>query len=124
MSYEKVTYEILILIPILIHDSVTRGIILLFYCRTMKKMDRTAKLQRRIPGEDRVKHSNKLTILCINLKLECHIYTIILLKSVCHCSQVKSQFLLDYLGRYIKLFVSTVIPSSHGFASQFGLANF
>ena len=33
-----------------------------------------------------------------------------------------TQFLLDRLGIYITLFVSTVIPSSHTFASQFGLA--
>ena len=33
----------------------------------------------------------------------------------------RSQFLLDRLGRCLKLFVSTVIPSSHEFASQFGL---
>ena len=28
------------------------------------------------------------------------------------------------IGRYLKLFVSTVIPSSHEFASQIGLAIF
>ena len=28
------------------------------------------------------------------------------------------------IGRYLKLFVSTVIPSSHEFASQIGLATF
>ena len=33
-----------------------------------------------------------------------------------------SQFLLDRLGRYLNLFVSTVGPSSHEFASQFGIA--
>ena len=34
----------------------------------------------------------------------------------------RSQFLLNRLGRYRKLFESTAIPSSHEFASQFGLA--
>ena len=34
----------------------------------------------------------------------------------------RSQFLLDRLGRYLKLFVSTESTSSHEFASQFGLA--
>ena len=42
--------------------------------------------------------------------------TISLLKSVCRTSH----FLLDRLGRYLKLFVSTVGPSSH----EFGIANF
>ena len=36
----------------------------------------------------------------------------------------RQQFLLDRFGRYLKVFVSTVITSSHAFASQFGLANF
>ena len=45
-----------------------------------------------------------------------YIYTIILLKSVCR----SSQFLLDRLGRCIKLFVSTEGLSSH----EFGLAIF
>ena len=37
----------------------------------------------------------------------------------------RPQFLLDRLGRYLKLFVSTVIPFFHAFKSQFGLlANF
>ena len=35
----------------------------------------------------------------------------------------RSQLLLDRLGRYLKLFVSTDIPFSHEFTSQFGLAN-
>ena len=41
------------------------------------------------------------------------IYTIILLKSVCLSLYVnyRPQFLLDRLGRYLKMFVSTVIPS-------------
>ena len=33
-------------------------------------------------------------------------------------------FLLDRLGRCLKLFVSTVSSSFHGFVSQFGLAIF
>ena len=33
----------------------------------------------------------------------------------------RSQFLLDRLGRCLKLFVSTASPFSHEFASQFGL---
>ena len=36
----------------------------------------------------------------------------------------RSQFLLDRLGRCLKLFVSTDITSCHEFASQFGLAIF
>ena len=31
--------------------------------------------------------------------------------------------MFDRLGRYLKFFVSTVIPFSHAFASQFGKAN-
>ena len=50
----------------------------------------------------------------------CLVYTIILPKSVCR----SSQFVLDRHGRCLKLFVSTVGPSSHEFASQFGLAYF
>ena len=46
--------------------------------------------------------------------------------SRCVCLSVfancRSQLLIDRLVTYIKLFVSTVIPSSHEFASQFGLA--
>ena len=34
----------------------------------------------------------------------------------------RSQFLLDRLGRCLKLFVSTGSPSYHEFSSQFGLA--
>ena len=56
------------------------------------------------------------------------IYSIILLKSAHVClslfANYGSQFLLDRLGRYLKLFVSTAIPSSHAFTSQFSLANF
>ena len=54
------------------------------------------------------------------------IYTIILLKYVCLSlfANCRSQFLLDRLGRYLKLFVSTVIPSSHELASQFGPSTF
>ena len=44
-------------------------------------------------------------------------YTIILLKSF---AVSKLQFLLDRLGRCLKLFVSTDSTSSHEFASQFG----
>ena len=36
----------------------------------------------------------------------------------------RSQYLLDCLGRCLKLFVSTDSTSSHEFASQFGLAIF
>ena len=36
----------------------------------------------------------------------------------------RSQFLLDCLGRCLKLFISTDSTSSHEFASQFGLAIF
>ena len=46
------------------------------------------------------------------------------LKFVCLFANCISQFLLDHLRRYLKLFASTVILSSHEFASQFGLANF
>ena len=54
------------------------------------------------------------------------IYTIILLKSVClsMLANCRSQFLLDRLGRCLKLFVSTDSTSSHEFVSQFGLAFF
>ena len=54
------------------------------------------------------------------------IYTILLLKSVCvsMLANCMSQFLLDRLGRYLKLFVSTESISCHEFASQFGLAFF
>ena len=39
-------------------------------------------------------------------------------------SLYRPQFWLDRLGRYIKLFLSTVIPFSHAVASQFGLVFF
>ena len=54
------------------------------------------------------------------------ISTTIVLKSVCLSlfANCRSQFLFDRLGRCLKLFVSPVIPSSHEFASQFGLAIF
>ena len=52
----KVMYGMLTLIPTLIHESVTwritHDIILLFYRRTMKRMDRTTKAQRMMLGED------------------------------------------------------------------------
>ena len=50
------------------------------------------------------------------------IYTIILLKSVCLSvlANCRSQFLLDRLGRCLKLFVSTDSTSCHKFACQFG----
>ena len=47
------------------------------------------------------------------------IYTIILL-----LANGRSQFLLDRLGRCLKLFVSTESTSCHEFASQFGLEFF
>ncbi len=47
-----------------------------------------------------------------------NINTIILLKAVW------SQFLLDRLGRCLKLFVSTESTSSHELASQIGLEHF
>ena len=54
------------------------------------------------------------------------IYTIICLKSVCRSTFAdgRSQFLLDRLGRCLKLIVSYRGTSSHEFASQFGLAFF
>ena len=50
------------------------------------------------------------------------IYTIILLKAVCLpvLANCRSQFLLDRLGRCLKLFVSTESTSCHEIASQFG----
>ena len=55
-----------------------------------------------------------------------HIYTIILLKSVCLSAfaNCRSQFLLDLLGRCLKLSVSAESISCHEFAFQFGLAIF
>ena len=60
-------------------------------------------------------NSKLSSILCI--------YTIILIKSVClsQLTNCRSQFLLDRLGRCLKLFVSTESTSCHEFASQFGL---
>ena len=53
------------------------------------------------------------------------IYTIILLKSVCLSVGVRSsQFLLDLLGRCLKLFVSAESISCREIAFQFGLAFF
>ena len=58
------------------------------------------------------------------------IYTIICLKSVCLSvclatfADCRSQFLLDRLGRCLKLIVSYRGTSSHEFASQFGLEFF
>ena len=54
------------------------------------------------------------------------IYTIICLKSVCRSTfaDCRSQFLLDRLGRCLKLIVSYRGTSSHEFASQFGLEFF
>ena len=61
----------------------------------------------------------------MDIKIFVSIYIIILLKAVCVSlfANYRLQFLLDRLGRYFKLFVSTVISFSHAFASQFGLAN-
>ena len=55
-----------------------------------------------------------------------NLYTIIFLKYVClsMLANCRSQFLLDRLGRCLKLFVSTDSPSCHEFVSQFGLAIF
>ena len=54
------------------------------------------------------------------------IYTIIILNYVClsQLANCRLQFLLDRLGRCLKLFVSTESKSCHEFASQFGLAIF
>ena len=51
------------------------------------------------------------------------IYTIISL-SLSVLANSRSQFLLDRIGRCLKLFVSTESISCHEFASQFGLAFF
>ena len=61
---------------------------------------------------------------CLNLVHS--IYTIICLKSVCLATFAdgRSQFLLDRLGRCLKLIVSSGSTSCHEFASQFGLAFF
>ncbi len=54
------------------------------------------------------------------------VYTIILLKSVClsQLANCRSEFLLDRLGRYRKLFVSTESTSCLEFISLFGIAFF
>ena len=67
-----------------------------------------------------------MCLLCLAKFIQLDIYTIILLKSVClsQLANCRSQFLLDRLGRCLKLFVSTESTSCHEFASQFGLANF
>ena len=54
------------------------------------------------------------------------IYTTILFKSVVlsQLSNCRSQFLLDRLGKCLKLFVSTESTSSDEFASQLGLEFF
>ena len=59
-------------------------------------------------------------------KRSIEIYTIICLKSVCRSTfaDCRSQFLLDRLGRCLRLIVSYRGTSSHEFASQFGLAFF
>ena len=61
-----------------------------------------------------------------NLKNVSSIYTIIRLKSVSQATfaDCRSQFLLDRLGRCLKLIVSYRGTSSHEFAPQFGLAFF
>ena len=60
-----------------------------------------------------------------NIQIGC-IYTIILLiyVSLSPLANCRSQFLLDRLGRCLKLFVSTESISSHDFACQFGIAIF
>ena len=62
----------------------------------------------------------------IKLGLVIIIYTIICVKSVCLATfpDCRSQFLLDRLGRCLKLIVSSGSTSCHEFASQFGLAFF
>ena len=62
----------------------------------------------------------------MNYEMGGTIYTIICLKYVCLSTfaDCKSQFLLDRLGRCLKLIVSSGSASCHEFASQFGLAFF
>ena len=68
--------------------------------------------------EDRVSY----VLLLVFLKI---IYTIILLQSVCSLFAIcMSQFLLDRLGRCLKLFLSDESTSCHEFASQFSLEIF
>ena len=66
-------------------------------------------------------------VMCMNIEIALSvIYTIIRLKSVSQATfaDCRSQFLLDRLGRCLKLIVSYRGTSSHEFASQFGLAFF
>ena len=67
-----------------------------------------------------------LIIYIYNIHIQVYIYTIIRLKSVSQATfaDCRSQFLLDRLGRCLKLIVSYRGTSSHEFASQFGLAFF
>ena len=71
----------------------------------------------------------------INKRTQAYIYTTILLKILGYIilqfslnlsllANCRSQFLLDCLGRCLKLFVSTDSTSSHELTSQFGLAIF
>ena len=68
---------------------------------------------------------NELNIMVDDTKPHI-IYTIICLKSVCRSTfaDCRSQFLLDRLGRCLKLIVSYRGTSSHEFESQFGLEFF
>ena len=59
---------------------------------------RTVPLRDLSTGGDRINSDNQIGII--------------------HVFYYRSQFLLDRLGRCLKLFVSVVIPSSHEFASQ------
>ena len=52
------------------------------------------------------------------------IYTIIISLSLSVLANYRTQFLLDRLGRYLKLFVSNDSTSCHEFASQYGIAFF
>ena len=67
-----------------------------------------------------------MLLSCIYIFSNLVIYTIIRLKSVSQATfaDCRSQFLLDRLGRCLKLIVSYRGTSSHEFASQFGLAFF
>ena len=75
----------------------------------------------------RVLHSVVSSAYIMKLKclLDCAI-SLICLKSVCRSTfaDCRSQFLLDRLGRCLKLIVSYRGTSSHEFASQFGLEFF
>ena len=97
----------------------------------MKQVEMTSRIvyAHRQLGEKRV-YGPPLIFTQIEIQFKCSIYssyTIILLrKYVCMSlsANYRSQFLLDRLGRYLKLSILTDIPSSHEFASQFGLAIF